>query len=146
MWQVACLRSRAHASPAARPAPPRRICHDNLAALDAFFASPAGRAFFTGWERPKGSSIAFPLLAGGESAEDFCARVLEATGVLLLPGTKFVEGTEDCARRVRFGFGRRNMPKVLALLEAFLLKELTEARRQKERANSRKEGGKWACW
>lgn len=80
--------------------------------LDQFFASPAGRAYFAGWRRPTGSSVAFLLLSSGESADAFCRRVLEATGILLLPGSTFLPGTDDQGKRVRFGFGRENMREV----------------------------------
>ncbi|KDR26219.1 MULTISPECIES: hypothetical protein [Caballeronia] len=51
-----------------------------------------------------------------ESAERFCAELLERTGVLLLPSTLVDHGDEH----VRLGFGRRNMPEVLAIVDAYL--------------------------
>lgn len=94
--------------------PKRKICADNLAVLDGFFSGPAGKAYFSGWAPPPGTSVAFPLVKGTEGAEAFCKRVLDETGILLLPGGKFLAGTADCERRVRFGFGRSDLPEVRA--------------------------------
>ena len=49
-------------------------------------------------------------------AERFCAALLARTGVLLLPSTLIDHGDAH----VRLGFGRRNMPDVLAIVEAYL--------------------------
>jgi len=59
------------------------------------------------WRRPR-------LKRGG--AERFCADLLERTGVLLLPGTLLDHGNEH----FRIGFGRRNMPEVVKIVENYL--------------------------
>lgn len=46
----------------------------------------------------------------------FCAELLARADVLLLPSTLIDHGDAH----VRLGFGRRNMPDVLAIVEAYL--------------------------
>ena len=91
----------------------RRIVAANLAQLDRFFADHADR--FT-WVRPRGGSIGFPRLLDDEPIDDFAARLVEAEGVLLLPGSQF--GFEG--NHFRIGFGREDMPQAVTGLERFL--------------------------
>ena len=90
----------------------RRIAVRNLDTLDRFFADRGG---LFEWRRPRAGTTAFPrYLQGGSEA--FCARLVERSGVLLLPSTLFDAGDEY----VRFGYGRANLPEALAALEAFI--------------------------
>ena len=91
----------------------RRIVETNLPLLDAFFADHGDR--WT-WVRPRGGSIGFPRLLGEEPAERFAERLVEAEGVLLLPGS--VIGHDG--NHVRIGFGREDVPDALAGLERFM--------------------------
>lgn len=95
----------------------RTIVSGNLTTLDAFFARRADA--FT-WVRPKGGSTGFPRLVpggpAGSSADAFAARLVERTGVLLLPSSTFGFGDSH----VRIGLGRTDLPEALAKLEAFL--------------------------
>ncbi|KXU86133.1 aminotransferase [Caballeronia megalochromosomata] len=88
------------------------IVRANLRVLDAFFARHADRFE---WHRPRAGTIGFVRLKRGH-AQQFCADLLDTTGVLLLPSTLLDHGDAH----VRLGFGRRNMPEVLALLDAYL--------------------------
>jgi aspartate/methionine/tyrosine aminotransferase len=88
------------------------IVRANLQVLDAFFARHAARVE---WHRPRAGTIGFVRLRQ-ESAERFCADLLEHTGVLLLPSTLIDHGDAH----LRIGFGRRNMPEVLAIVDAWL--------------------------
>ena len=90
-----------------------RIVGANLVELDRFFAERADRF---GWVRPRGGSIGFPRLLGNEPVDGFAARLVEAEGVLLLPGSQFGFG----GNHFRIGFGRENLPEALAGLERFL--------------------------
>jgi aspartate/methionine/tyrosine aminotransferase len=90
-----------------------RIVADNLAILTDFFRRRADRF---SWIPPRGGSIAFPRLLGDERIDDFAARLVEAEGVLLLPGSQF--GHEG--NHFRIGFGRENLPEALSRLEAYL--------------------------
>ncbi len=92
----------------------RAIVAANLARLDAFFTDH--RDSFT-WVRPRAGSIGFPrLMVEGTTADDFAARLIEAEGVLLLPGSRFGHD----AHHVRIGFGRTDLPIALERLAAFL--------------------------
>jgi aspartate/methionine/tyrosine aminotransferase len=95
----------------------RDIVGSNLRLLDELLERQAEALT---WVRPRGGSTAFPRLVptgpAGASAEAFCSRVVEATGVLLLPSTTFGFGDGH----VRLGFGRVDMPEALGKLEAFL--------------------------
>lgn len=91
----------------------RRIVAANLGHLDRFFADHADRL---SWVRPRGGSIGFPRLLDEESIDSFAARLVEAEGVLLLPGSQF--GFEG--NHFRIGFGREDMPEALAGFERFL--------------------------
>jgi aspartate/methionine/tyrosine aminotransferase len=95
----------------------RSIVAANLAILDEFFAR-RGDAF--SWVRPRGSSTGFPRLVpdgpAGHSADRFAARLVEATGVLLLPSTAFGSGDTH----VRIGLGRTDLPEAMEKLEAFI--------------------------
>ncbi len=85
--------------------------------LDDFFARRADA--FT-WVRPRGGSTGFPRLVAdgpaGRSADAFAARLVESTGVLLLPSSTF--GFDDT--HFRIGLGRTDLPVALEKLEAFL--------------------------
>jgi aspartate/methionine/tyrosine aminotransferase len=95
----------------------REIVASNLALLDAFFDRRADA--FT-WIRPRGGSTGFPrLVAGGPagaSADRLAARLVEATGVLLLPSSTF--GFDDT--HVRIGLGRTDLPRALEKVGDFL--------------------------
>lgn len=95
----------------------RAIVVSNLALLEDLLAR-RGDAFT--WVRPRGGSTGFPRLVeggpAGRSAEAFAARLVESSGVLLLPSTTF--GFDDT--HFRIGLGRTDLPDALEKLEAFL--------------------------
>lgn len=89
-----------------------QIIRDNLDRLDQFFASHAD---LFEWHRPKGGSVAFPMLLRGD-VEAFCADLVKKAGVLLLPGTLFGSAFNG----FRIGFGRRNMPEALSRFQEYI--------------------------
>jgi aspartate/methionine/tyrosine aminotransferase len=94
------------------------IVADNLARLDGFFEDWIDR--FT-WVRPRGGSIGFPrLTVPGVRMDDWSAQLVEATGVLLLPGSTF--GHQG--NHFRIGFGRTDLPEALTRLEGFAARTL----------------------
>jgi aspartate/methionine/tyrosine aminotransferase len=96
----------------------REIVEGNLERLDAFFADWADR--FT-WVRPRGGSIGFPrLTVPGVTIDDWAADLVEAEGVLLLPGSSFGLG----GNHFRLGFGRTDLPGGLDRLEAYAARTL----------------------
>ena len=91
----------------------RAIVAANMALLDGFFAR---RASTFDWVRPTGGSVGFPrLTAPGVTIDDFTAELVEAEGVLLLPGSRFGHP----GNHFRIGFGRTDLPEALQRLEAF---------------------------
>lgn len=90
----------------------------NLALLDAFFAR---HEELFDWRRPRAGCVAFVGLRRGDVGA-FCRDLVEATGVLLLPGHVF--GT--AANSFRIGFGRRDLPEALARLEEFVNRRRAE--------------------
>jgi aspartate/methionine/tyrosine aminotransferase len=89
----------------------------NLERLDGFFDewSPA-----FSWVRPRAGSVAFPRLAAKRGIDRFAADLVEAEGVLLLPGSAFGFAGDH----FRIGFGREDMAVALERLEAFARAEL----------------------
>ena len=96
----------------------RGIVAANLGRLDAFFDEWADR--FT-WVRPRAGSVGFPrLTVPGLSIDDWTAGLVEAEGVLLLPGSQFGFG----GNHFRLGFGRTDLPVALERLEAHATRTL----------------------
>jgi aspartate/methionine/tyrosine aminotransferase len=92
----------------------RAILAANLPLLDAFLDDHAG-AFR--WVRPRAGSVAFPRLTlKGTTADDFAAELVQAEGVLLMPGSRFGHD----GNHVRIGFGRMDLPVALERLGRYL--------------------------
>ena len=84
----------------------------NLDLLEAFM--DRHRDLFS-WERPRAGSTTFPRLRQG-GAEAFCERLVRETGIMLVPSGRFDYGDAH----LRFGYGRKDFPEVLAELESYL--------------------------
>ena len=96
----------------------RGILAANLELLDAFFDEWSDRF---AWVRPRAGSIGFPRLTmPGVGIDDFAADLVQAEGVLLLPGSQFGYP----GNHFRLGFGRTDLPKALDRLEAFARRTL----------------------
>lgn len=85
----------------------------NLALLDGFFEEFSGRF---AWVRPHAGTIAFPGLIGSLNASEFCCRLVEQAGIMLLPSTVFDYGD----RHIRLGFGREDLPEILGIFTDYL--------------------------
>jgi aspartate/methionine/tyrosine aminotransferase len=90
----------------------RDLLSRNLAVLDGFFAR---RADTFRWVRPRSGSVAFPKLLKELPVAEFCQRLVEKEGVLLLPGDVY----DFPGNHFRLGLGRTNLPDALARLERF---------------------------
>ncbi len=91
----------------------RGIIDANLDLLDGFFDDWADRF---SWARPRGGSIGFPrLTAPGVRIDEWAAELVQAEGVLLVPGSQFGYP----GNHFRIGFGRTDLPEALVRLEAF---------------------------
>jgi aspartate/methionine/tyrosine aminotransferase len=98
----------------------RDLAAENLRKLDAFFARHAD---LFEWYSPDGGCVAFPRYVGSDGVEAFCARLVEETGVLLLPASMYrSELLATPADRFRIGYGRFGMDDALAAFDAFLVR------------------------
>jgi aspartate/methionine/tyrosine aminotransferase len=96
----------------------RAIVAANLEHLDGFFDEWPDRF---SWVRPRAGSIGFPrLTVPGVRIDDWAADLVEAEGVLLLPGSQFGHP----GNHFRIGFGRTDLPEALAHLESFAQRTL----------------------
>lgn len=98
----------------------RAIVDRNLARLDAFFADWAPTF---SWVRPRAGSVAFPRMAADRRIDRFAADLVQAEGVLLLPGSAFGFAGDH----FRIGFGRDDTIEALEKLETFARRELRRA-------------------
>lgn len=91
----------------------------NAALAAAFFAR---HAHLFRWVPPQAGSIAFPQYLGPEPVETFCQSVLDAEGVMIVPGSMFAAaGSADSTHaHFRVGLGRANFPQALEHLDAYL--------------------------
>ena len=92
------------------------LIHSNLLLLEDFF-NKHNNLFR--WEKPKAGTIAFPEYLGEGSIRDFCEKLVEKKGVMLLPSDVY----DYPGNFFRLGFGRKNMPEALKKLEEFIAEE-----------------------
>ena len=91
------------------------IVDDNLARWDAFFARH--QTLFE-WARPDGSCPAYPRYLGADGVETFTRKLVEESGVLLLPSTIYRSELGDTpGDRFRLGFGRRGLEQGLEAMQ-----------------------------
>ncbi|HEV2131783.1 MAG TPA: aminotransferase class I/II-fold pyridoxal phosphate-dependent enzyme [Longimicrobiaceae bacterium] len=95
----------------------RGILERNLEHLDRFFRDWSGTF---DWVRPRAGSVSFPRLLADVPIEYLTTELVEAEGVLLLPGSLFGYP----ANHFRLGFGRTNLPDALVRLERFAARRL----------------------
>ncbi len=89
------------------------IIQTNLGYAEAFFNELS--QFFS-WSKPMAGSVAFPQWLGTESIEQFCQRLLDQLGVMLVPGSMF----EYPGNHFRLGLGRKNFPQAIELVQQYL--------------------------
>ena len=90
-----------------------QIIRANLDAAENFFSEFA--SLFT-WRRPRAGSVAFAQWRGPQPVEQWCQAVLDAQGVMIVPGSLFdVEGGY-----FRLGLGRRNFAEALTHVREYL--------------------------
>lgn len=96
----------------------RAITEANLAILDGFFQ---GHADIFDWSTPLGGCIGFIRYKGVDGVEAFTARLVEETGVLLLPASVYHSELGPVPTdRFRIGFGRLNMAEAVERLDDWL--------------------------
>ena len=89
------------------------IVAENLALLESFFDEY--KNIFS-WVKPQGGCVGFVKYKRDELVDEFCKRLLESQGVLLIPASIY----DHNSNHFRIGFGRNNMPDALDRLDSFL--------------------------
>ncbi|MER8186060.1 pyridoxal phosphate-dependent aminotransferase [Kitasatospora sp. NPDC094015] len=96
----------------------RALIAANLPLFDAFFAEFAD---LFEWRAPDGGCVAYPRYLGADGVEEFCTRLVEEAGVLLLPASIYrSELTATPADRFRIGVGRADPEPGLAAFADWL--------------------------
>lgn len=94
------------------------IIDENLPKWDAFFNCYPD---LFDWHRPDGSCMAFPRYKGREGVEIFTRKLVEDSGVLLLPGSIYQSELGDTPdNHFRLGFGRKDLDDGLEALDRHL--------------------------
>jgi aspartate/methionine/tyrosine aminotransferase len=95
-----------------------RLVRENLALLDTFFAEFPG---LFEWRRPDGGCVGFPRYIGPGTVEAFTTKLVEQSGVLLLPSTIYTSELGPTPHdRFRIGYGRAKFAEGLAAFRAHL--------------------------
>jgi aspartate/methionine/tyrosine aminotransferase len=98
----------------------RGLIAKNLPLLDTFFSEHED---LFEWYLPDGGCIGYPRYLGPEGVEDFARRLVEESGVLLLPASVYQSDLGPTPRdRFRIGYGRDNMEAGLAAMRGHLRK------------------------
>ncbi|MFJ2647452.1 aminotransferase class I/II-fold pyridoxal phosphate-dependent enzyme [Streptomyces sp. NPDC087420] len=104
----------------------RAVIDANLPLFDAFFA---GFPDLFEWRAPDGGCVAYPRYLGADGVEEFCARLVQEAGVLLLPASVYrSELTATPADRFRIGVGRADPAPALDAFSAWLRKRRRASR------------------
>jgi aspartate/methionine/tyrosine aminotransferase len=98
----------------------RGIVAANRPVFDDFFA---GWPDLFDWQPPDGGCVCFPRYKGGD-VDDFCRRLLDAEGVLVLPASMYESEIADVPRdHFRVGLGRLGLDQGVAAFDRFLRKQ-----------------------
>lgn len=85
------------------------LLQENVMLLEQLFADFPG---VVDWQRPQGGCVAFPRCIAPEGGEEFCRKLIEESGVLLLPSSIYASELTDVPQdHFRIGFGRGRMFK-----------------------------------
>jgi aspartate/methionine/tyrosine aminotransferase len=83
------------------------LLRENVMLLEQLFADFPG---VVDWQRPQGGCVAFPRCTAPEGGEAFCRKLIEESGVLLLPSSIYASELTDVPQdHFRIGFGRGRM-------------------------------------
>ncbi len=85
----------------------------NINLLDEFIVN---HNYLISWTKPKAGTIGFARLNTNQSAYNFCDKVVNELGVMIVPSEMFDYGN----KHIRLGFGRKNLPEVLTILDTYL--------------------------
>ncbi len=100
----------------------RALVHENADKLTAFFDEFPD---LFEWRKSDGSCIGFPRYTGPESADEFCEKLVEQCGVLLLPPKVYKSDLLPAPQdRFRIGFGRKHIDEGLNAFRDYLTSDL----------------------
>jgi aspartate/methionine/tyrosine aminotransferase len=75
------------------------------------------------WYLPDGGCIGYPRYLGGDGVEEFARKLVEESGVLLLPASVYRSDLGPTPTdRFRIGYGRKNLSEGLAAMRSHLAK------------------------
>jgi aspartate/methionine/tyrosine aminotransferase len=112
---LACIALKAREQILARNV---KVVRDNLTLLSDFFAE---FPHLFDWREPDGGCIAFIRYKGKEGVEEFTRKLVEESGVLLLPSSIYqTELATVPANCFRIGFGRSHVPKGIEVMRDWL--------------------------
>ncbi len=95
-----------------------KVVRDNLAVLRDFFAE---FEHLFEWREPDGGCIAFIRYRGKEGVEEFTRKLVEESGVLLLPSSVFHSELATVPTNCfRIGFGRSHVPQGIEVMREWL--------------------------
>ena len=98
------------------------IVDENIPKWEAFFARHPD---LFDWRRPDGSCMAYPRYQGADGVEAFARRLVEESGVLVLPSSIYRSELGPVPQdRFRIGLGRRGLDDGLAAMEAHLMRNV----------------------
>ena len=87
----------------------RQLIHENVALLEGLFDDFPGLVEF---RRPMGGCVAFPKYTGSGTGEQFCRKLIEESGVLLLPSSIYASELSEVPQdHFRIGVGRDSVFK-----------------------------------
>jgi len=96
----------------------RALLQENREKLDRFFCDFPD---LFEWSNPDGGCVAYPRYKGNDGADRFCEKLVENTGVLLLPPKIYSsELLATPSDRFRIGFGRKNIDSGLSAFRQYL--------------------------
>lgn len=90
-----------------------KIIQANIAHAERFFA---GQDNHFNWIKPEAGSVAFPQWLGVGPVEQFCQRLLDKHGVMVVPGSLF----DYPGNHFRLGLGRKYFPEALEQVQKFM--------------------------
>jgi aspartate/methionine/tyrosine aminotransferase len=98
----------------------RGIVRQNVALLGEFFA---GFPELFDWREPDGSCVSFVRYRGADGVETFTRRLVEESGVLLLPASVYRSDLGPVPTdRFRIGFGRLGLSEGLVVMRDWLVR------------------------
>ena len=91
----------------------QKLIQDNLKLLKAKYAT---LSTILQWHQADAGCVAYPGLVAGLKPRDFAKKLLDQTGVMIIPGDCFMWADPH----IRIGYGRRDFPQALKRFSTYL--------------------------